>query len=269
MERKKMMLAATISLALAAAGGTSIAVYADNGSKKADKLKLVEVKKPDLPKETIVLNPSNANYTVEVLIGTEDGTGTGATKRFDTEVLPYIGERQGETKALLGHSYRLIDAYLIGSAEVEGLGDFAIDPFTTEKMLTDNYNTFKALYADELTRGAAVVEELTTYTDGPLPWNKHNDGALLQIVMKIDEAYRGAIDNLSWSNTEQSDGSGIDEEKEFALIRQLDADTRFMKARDVFQRYHTWLFGGKFEVEGIVREDNQPRVDDLLTIENR
>lgn len=253
LKRKSKWIVGAVALVVAGVG-TSLAVYAQT-EMKPDKQNIVKVTKPDLQKEPIVINPSNSNYTVSVDVGTVEAIGTGATKWFDTQVLPYIGERQGDLKALLSHSYKLIDAYLIGSSEVEGMGDFIINPFMTEKMLTDDYNTFKALFADELTRGAAVVEELKTYTDGPLPWNKHEDSALLQIVMKIDEAYRGAIDNLNWSNTEQPDASGIDEEKEYALIRQRDADTRFMQARDVFQRYHTWLFGGKFNVEGVEKYD--------------
>ncbi|HZG79109.1 MAG TPA: hypothetical protein VEZ72_24870 [Paenibacillus sp.] len=241
MKRKTKLMAGAIAL-VAAGGGTSLAVYAQTEMQPA-KQTIVKVTKPDLHKEPIVINPSNADYSVSVNVVTEEAFGTGATKWIDTEVLPYVGERLGETKALLSQSYKLIDAYLIGSSEVEGSGEFMITPMAVENMLQNNYDSFKSLYTDELTRGAAVVEELKSNTDGPLPWNKHEDRALLQIVIQIDEAYRGAIGNPNRSN--------------------VDADTRFMKARDVFQRYHTWLFGGKFHVEGIEKDEPHiPKVEE-------
>lgn len=175
------------------------------------------------------------------------------TKRIDREIIPYLGNRKDETRELLEHSRGIIDAYLIGTGEGPGIGDFQLRQDQAEDLLQNDYVRFKTLYADELTRGKGARKELETYKDGPLPWNKYQDKSLLRIVLLIDEAYEGAIDNLSWSNTEPK-SKGIDEKKEYENIREIDGKTRFMAARDLFQRYSTWLYGGKLEVSGINKD---------------
>lgn len=179
---------------------------------------------------------------------------TGATDFINDFVLPYIGERAKKTEELLTHSYQVMDAYLIGVSFSEGQGNFHINPGQMENILKANYNTFKEMYADELERGLAAEKEFETYTDGPFPWSHYDDRYLLQAVVSIDEAYKGAIDNVNWSNTESSrepDEPGIDEKMEHERIRDWRTDTRFMKARDVFQRYATWFFGGELKVDGV------------------
>lgn len=193
-------------------------------------------------------NPqTNAEETKKGIMYKTDGSG--ATKFVDNEILEYVDDRSEATKALLEHSYQVIDAYILGVAEVQGLGDFQLSAEEVASMLTENHNIFKTLYAEELERGAAIV--LNTDADGSSPWAKHKDSTLVRMVLEIDKAFTGAVDNLSWSNTEAPDPTGIDEEAEYWDTRQLDGDTRFMKARDVMQRYSTWMFGGKIAPEGI------------------
>ncbi|MBW4080274.1 hypothetical protein [Paenibacillus sp. S150] len=195
----------------------------------------------------IVPSPSPTEAALTVADHKKD---SGATERINRDVLPYVGERKEQTKTILEHSQKVIDAYLIGTAEAQGMGDFQLSPFETERLLQADYEQFKGLYADELNRGKETEQELKSYIDGPLPWNKHKDQSLLRIILTIDQAYSGAIDNLSWSNTE-STTSGIDEEKEYWMIREIDSNTRFMQARDILQRYYTWLFGGPFAIEDV------------------
>jgi len=179
----------------------------------------------------------------------------GASKWMDSEVLKYVGDRKDKTKKLLEHSYHLIDAVIIGTANEFELGDFYLPAFEVERLLIADYEQFKSLYANELKTGKAVQEEVKKTTYGHFPWYKYPNQALMRIALKIDEAYRGAIDNVFWSIEEsqsEPDVPGIDEEKENWDIRERDGETRFMKARDVLQRYETWLFHGKFTVEGVM-----------------
>jgi len=185
--------------------------------------------------------------------GVKPTDDVGASKWMDSEVLKYVGDRKDKTKKLLEHSYRLIDAFIIGTANEFELGDFYLPAFEVERLLIADYEQFKSLYANELKTGKAVQEEVKK--TGPLPWYKYPSQALMRIALKIDEAYRGAIDNVFWSIEESQselDVPGIDEEKENGDIRERDGETRFMKARDVLQRYETWLFHGKFTVEGVM-----------------
>ncbi|WP_144023712.1 hypothetical protein MHI37_30425 [Paenibacillus sp. FSL H8-0548] len=188
---------------------------------------------------------------------------SGISKRMDTDVLRFVENRRTETEALLTHSYKVIDAYILGTAETQGLGDFALDPFEVEQLLNDDWEQFKTLYADELERAKSFVKESGEMNN--IPWGRKNDGGLLSVVFKVDTAYAGAIDNLSWSNTEVDDEMGIDEEKEHATIREFSADTRFIKARDILQRYVTYMFGDKMTIEG-VKSDARPIPEENLSM---
>jgi hypothetical protein len=212
-----------------------------------------------MPNENKVMAETNLTATTSTNLkedpkqeSTSTAIESAETSRIDQEILPYLGTRNAETKTLLDHSRKVIDAYLIGTSEAQSAGDFLISPDQTATLLNSDYERFRALFADELKRGNETAKELETYTDGPLPWNKHKDKALLQVVLRIDEAYSGAIDNLAWSNTEPN-SEGIDEQKEYDYIRELDAKTRFMTARDILQRYSTWMFGGTLDVDGVTR----------------
>ncbi|MGO4695590.1 hypothetical protein AB4Z50_15060 [Paenibacillus sp. 2TAB26] len=188
---------------------------------------------------------------------------SGISKRMDTDVLQFVENRSTETKLLLTHSYKVIDAYILGSAETQGLGDFELDSFEVERLLNVDWEQFKTLYADELERAKEFVKESSEGV--AIPWGRKKDGGLLSIVFEVDKAYAGAIDNLSWSNTEPADVNGINEEEEHAMIRELSVDTRFMKARDILQRYDTYMFGNKMTIDG-VKPDERPIPEENLSM---
>lgn len=183
--------------------------------------------------------------------------GTGATKLMDSEVLVYMADRSEETQSILVNSYKAIDAFIIGTAVDQGLGDYVISDYELSIYLTEYHKRFSGLFADEIERGKEVLKNAEPGV--PIPWGgKSLDQLLVRIALEVDKAFEGAIDNLQWSNLEsgrEAPLEGIDEEWEYDHMRQIDGDTRLMKARDILQRYSSWLFDGKLSAEGVVRED--------------
>jgi len=254
-KNKKTVVTISAFVIVAAVGGSL--VFANNNQPLANEKLPALTSKSTLTeveyKETV--DPNTYGQTKKGYV--YETHGTGATKWVDTEVIAHVGDRQESTQAILVHSYKIIDAFILGIAETQGLGDFQLTFDELEVFLREDHKKFSELYEDEIKRGKEVTKDVKE--GETIPWGGISlDQALVRIALEIDKAYLGAIDNLTWSNLESSNEApplNIDEEWEHTNMRQIDADTRLMKARDTLQRYSSWLFDGKLSVDGVKPED--------------
>ncbi len=192
-----------------------------------------------MDKDNSTINEENNVDEEENEIGS--GEYTAITKRMDLS-LEGLGDRQSQVEKLFKHSFLMIDAYRVGISESDEEGCFSIDPEEFNNMLQEDYDEFKELFESELAQieelGVGVEEE--NYIEGRVtnPFSGEN-GDLLAIVWEVNKAYYSGIKEV----TNNSD---------IVLTHTLSTNTKIEETRDVLQRYWFYLFGGKFEVEGLV-----------------
>lgn len=168
--------------------------------------------------------------------------GSPITYRWE-EVRKQLGEdRATKLKNILKHSQDVIDAWGYGTHEGrEGIG-FELYPDSVLDLLKMDFDQFKALFGSELQKIQALTlnGERFLKDDNGLEQNPIPDDTSA-MLFDINKAYEGAIAEMD-AQVHPTPGTHNPDFTRTPAVR-----TEFEHARDVFQRYGYYLFGGELQ----------------------